>query len=863
MKSKKQARIWARLCALALIAVMLLTSAYAGGVIPPTEAEAAAKETFAHVVSIKAQKILQDHNGEAQALSAEQFTFQLTQRDGTVVSTATNDAQGNINFSIGYQKDELPKGSGSLTEWNSNPTKYTYYISEQPGEDDNIQYDDTQYKVTVTLSQQREWTTSYPFFSYYYRTDSITYSVNNIPKNEVTFTNIIRDGGTVEPDPDASLGEPARRKYIEANEDGTYQLSLDVTGKTKENQQITKHPVDIILVIDRSGSMKRQLDNDNNASQNDDSRMKIVQDRANEMINQLLPSNQPHNNEMAIVSFSGSDDGKQWNDATTNQNWTSDAEALTRTVRSLSSDGGTNWEAGLRNANELLEKARPNAMTFVVFLSDGDPTYYYNSDGNTAGEGSKYDATAYTHAINEADKIKNSVRFYSIGVGPKENNEKMEAFAQDLQTNGKNAKYFSGDDENALNNAFENITTEILTSGYTNVTITDTLSEYAEFVNVDAGGTGITVTRTNKDGTIEPVPNSDYELTVNPDTKEVSIRWLKILEDGVTYTISFTVKPSQKAIDAYIQNGGAYPDDIVGEAGTGDTDGKPGFYSNATATLTYNGDGNDQTIDYSKPVIQIQTTTIPVEKIWDDRGNTAHRSDSITAELYYKESKIPYGSVTLKEANGWQNKFTNIPVGSEDKFIVKENMTDDQSSYYESTITSDGKTGFTITNTLKVASFTIKKVDKENPDKPLEGATFELVKADENWDPIDQENPVAIEATGEDGKATFNDIPFGNYLLYETKAPAGYKLPKDPVRVTVKAGMVTLMNVSGETIGTVTPPTEGESTSQPYVTIPNKENDKLPVAGGAGTLWFTGGGLALAGAAALLYFKQHRKKGEE
>lgn len=863
MKSKKQARIWARLCALALIAVMLLTSAYAGGVIPPAEAEAAAKETFAHVVPIEAKKILQDHTGAAKPLSAGQFTFRLTQRDGTVVSTATNDAQGTINFSIGYQEEELPKGSGNWKEWNSNPTKYTYYISEQPGEDGSIQYDDTQYKVTVTLSQQRKQQNTYPYVSYYYRTDSIAYSVNNTPKDEVTFTNIIWDGGTVEPDPGASLGEPAHHKYIEAKEDGTYQLSLDVTGKTKENQQITAHPVDIILVIDRSGSMKRQLDNDQDANQYNDSRMKIVQDRANEMINQLLPSNQPHNNEMAIVSFSGSRNDGKWNDATTNQNWTSDASALTRTVNSLSSNGGTNWEAGLRNANELLEKARPNAVTFVVFLSDGDPTYYYNSDGNTAGEGSEYDATAYTHAINEADKIKNSVRFYSIGVGPKENNEKMEAFAQDLQTNGKNAKYFSGDDENALNNAFENITTEILTSGYTNVTITDTLSEYAEFVHVDANGTGITVTRTNKDGTIEPVPNSDYELTVNPDTKEVSIRWLKILEDGVTYTISFTVKPSQKASDAYIQNGGAYPNGIVGEAGTGDTEGQPGFYSNATATLTYNGDGKDQKRDYSKPVIQIQTTTIPVEKIWMDQGNTAHRSDAITAELYYKGSESPYGSVTLNAANNWKDQFAKIPVGSEDKFIVKENMTDDQSSYYESTITGDGKTGFTITNTLKVASFTIKKVDENNPTHPLAEATFKLVKADENWDPIDQENPVAIKETGKDGKATFNDIPFGNYLLYETKAPAGYKLPKDPVRVTVKAGMVTLMNVNGETIGTVTPPTEGESTSQPDVTIPNKENDKLPVAGGAGTLWFTGGGLALAGAAALLYFKQRRKKGEE
>lgn len=219
--------------------------------------------------------------------------------------------------------------------------------------------------------------------------------------------------------------------------------------------------------------------------------------------------------------------------------------------------------------------------------------------------------------------------------------------------------------------------------------------------------------------------------------------------------------------------------------------------------------------------------------------------------------------------NGESKEFL-IPAGSE--FTVTET----NAAGYTTKV--NGAAGMTYTGTMPEAgslvaafenqfsartiSLNIKKVD-ENTKNPLKGARFELVKADESWDPIDQENPVATKITGEDGKATFNDIPFGNYLLYETKAPEGYKLPKDPVRVTVKAGMVTLMNVNGETIGTVTPPTEGESTSQPDVTIPNKENDKLPVAGGAGTLWFTGGGLALVGAAALLYFKQRRKKGEE
>lgn len=738
MKSKKQARIWARLCALALIAVMLLTSAYAGGVIPPAEAEAASAAA----------------EGKNTALAAE-----------------TVDSES----------------------------------------------------------------------------------------------------------PEESLGEPAHRKYIKDNGDGTYQLSLDVTGKTMTQTETEQRPVDVILVVDKSGSMKNKIEE----GREQPTRLAVIQNLVKNMATELLPTGTQ--NRMSVVTFSsattsGNEDDDsyvqtkyKYKDAQTKQGWISFEASIHNAIDNITPSGGTNWEAGLYEANRLISSRREDALTFVVFLSDGNPTFRYtNSDwsngrysgaGYTQGTGnSDPNSNNYNHALIEAEKIPNDVKFFSVSIGG--DADKMQNFANDLKQEGKDATYYDGKDATSLENAFDNIIETITTSGYTNVTITDTLSEYAEFVGVDANGTGITVTRTNKNGTIEPVPNSDYELTVSPDTKQVSIRWLKMLEDDVTYTISFTVKPSQKASDEYIQNGGAYPNGIVGETGTGDTEGKQGFYSNATAILTYNGDGNDQTIDYSKPVIQIQTTTIPVEKIWDDQGNTAHRSDSITAELYYKESESPYKSVTLNEANGWTDQFANIPVGSEDKFIVKENMTDDQPSYYESTITGDGKTRFTITNTLKVASFTIQKVD-ENTKDPLADARFELVKADENWDPIDQEHPVATEATGSDGKAIFNDIPFGNYLLYETKAPAGYKLPKDPVRVTVEDGMVTLMNVNGETIGTVTPPTEGESTSQPDVTIPNKENDKLPVAGGAGTLWFTGGGLALAGAAALLYFKQRRKKGEE
>ena len=74
--------------------------------------------------------------------------------------------------------------------------------------------------------------------------------------------------------------------------------------------------------------------------------------------------------------------------------------------------------------------------------------------------------------------------------------------------------------------------------------------------------------------------------------------------------------------------------------------------------------------------------------------------------------------------------------------------------------------------------------------------------------------------------------------------------------------MVTFYNVEGDKIDEIQLPSggEGEDSTGEAATIPNKEQEKLPVAGGMGAIWFSAGGLALASAAALLYFKQ-RKRG--
>ena len=86
------------------------------------------------------------------------------------------------------------------------------------------------------------------------------------------------------------------------------------------------------------------------------------------------------------------------------------ATSLKNTVNNLSANGATNAGAGMTNANTELqsERARANAQEVVIFFTDGTPT-----TNNT------FDATVANTAVTQAGKIKSEERgglVYSIGI---------------------------------------------------------------------------------------------------------------------------------------------------------------------------------------------------------------------------------------------------------------------------------------------------------------------------------------------------------------------------------------------------------------------------------------------------------------
>lgn len=100
------------------------------------------------------------------------------------------------------------------------------------------------------------------------------------------------------------------------------------------------------------------------------------------------------------------------------------------------------------------------------------------------------------------------------------------------------------------------------------------------------------------------------------------------------------------------------------------------------------------------------------------------------------------------------------------------------------TITESDTPTLQVINKKSKAKVTIVKVDEENHGQKLSGAVFKLL--DENGKEIKREDQPYTVTTGEDGKATFEDLEPGTYTIIEESAPKGYELTNKTWTVVVK-----------------------------------------------------------------------------
>ncbi len=332
---------------------------------------------------------------------------------------------------------------------------------------------------------------------------------------------------------------PVHEKTLKDNGDGTYDLTLSVSGDAEQTDKVK--PVDIVLVVDASTSMDQKIDGIGSKT-----RMQAAHDAAAALAKELLTAENANlspdqQTRISVVTFG--------NKAYLEQGYSTNAEDISNAVPTKAKlFKGTNWEAGLILANEQLGN-RANAEKHVIFLSDGNPTLRMSAEGYGSGiewnlaDGKNPDGTYGTYisdpngrnlsAATKVAKARPASSMYVVNIS--KSAEKMGTFAE--KTGGS---LLDGTTENNLAAAFSQIGQVVRKSvSYQDVALTDQLSSWVEFVSADNGSVGnIRYTKNGNDWIGAPPAKIDGDtLTWNLGT----------LDKGATYSVTFTIRPNAQA----------------------------------------------------------------------------------------------------------------------------------------------------------------------------------------------------------------------------------------------------------------------------------------------------------------------------
>ena len=384
--------------------------------------------------------------------------------------------------------------------------------------------------LSVNNSNQISYTTwddsshfpSWKDKNYYLSYDGQNWKTSEDANSNFTFYKVIYEGEAEDTlKPDSILGsdtveggdypEYPNQGSVRVNKNATSE-DFNGTGVAKVELGVTGVPVkkgvDVVLVLDISGSMKG-------------TKLTNLKKSAKDFVDILLGDNadgSKSSNRLGLVTFSQDDNSRCKIQYALKNAY--GKNKMKNTIDGLTANGGTDYDSAFSNASEVLKNASASRDKYVVFMTDGGPSGFTNTDGTryhyTSGM-SRWDATQIANVpyLKGAEDIKSSgVKVYSIGLGlnnPGNNFTETQAktIAANLSSNTATNKdyYVSVDDDDAqgtnLNKAFTNIASAIKKAGQ-NAVVTDVVGSAFDLQT--------SKTLPNDKGTLSESPNIEVKL---------------------------------------------------------------------------------------------------------------------------------------------------------------------------------------------------------------------------------------------------------------------------------------------------------------------------------------------------------------
>lgn len=450
------------------------------------------------------------------------------------------------------------------------------------------------------------------------------------------------------------LGELAHEKYVEPveGEEDTYNLTLNVKGAVGNSSK--KANLDIVFVVDTSGSMGDAVGNHGDGGNK--SRRKAVNEEIEKLINSL-DGDEGIDARYKLVTFANKASFDYAN------SWQNGSTLTGRLPRN--SNGGTNYEDAMLKAQAAVstdDRRDADTKRIIIFLTDGAPTYY-NNGYSYEGHGSYTTETEVNKAVEGARAVTGACDyFFAVGFGADMVSD------SDVGYSGQTAEEILTSVANATGAGKKSATATTNLSGY--------FSRFQESLRkIRAVGVSFTDQLTNEVALVVPEGQTAAQAwerrierkVVDESTKEVS--YIDVTnepgEDGMTemersgmtvhynegeenglrvsfhdtyelkadyrYSVRAKIKTNKELTEpAYRANGYSYPH--KGEAGTGDTSAdRLGFFCNvedsAKVSYSYIVGGETKThdaVDFPRPVVQMAKTPEPEPVMIQEMGHNKY-----------------------------------------------------------------------------------------------------------------------------------------------------------------------------------------------------------------------------------------------
>lgn len=341
--------------------------------------------------------------------------------------------------------------------------------------------------------------------------------------------------------------------------------ALSALSSTSNVKSSSTTPLDIVLVLDASGSMDDSMDDGTK-------RIDALKSAANDFVTTIAEQNQgisdsSKQHQVSIVKFSGKKSAAVGNDTYREDGYTynysqvmkamspcTDAAAFTSTINSISPAGATRADYGLQLAQSQTSN-REDAKKIVIFFTDGSPTSYSGFESGVASNAvsaakamKDAKATVYTIGIfSDADpsadptaqRTSNENKFMHAVSSNYPNatyTQSWSGWNWNLGTHEGSGFYKSASNAADLDKVFDDISSEIVkgsgyptnategaehTSGY--ITIDDALGAYMQVDGFKAIALNGQIFENPTQTTAGNVDTYTFDGTVTMDGKDVSL----------------------------------------------------------------------------------------------------------------------------------------------------------------------------------------------------------------------------------------------------------------------------------------------------------------------------------------------------